>query len=292
MPTEQIEKLTFKKIIMTIGNLPSSYVESLSYYECMLWLCNYLETVVVPTVNGNAEAVEELQELFVELKTYVDNYLTDANLQPMIDHKLDEMAEDGTLADIVAQYVALQGLLVYNNVEEMKEATNVTVGSFLQTYGYYEVGDGGSARYKARQITSDDVVDGSFIIALHDNTLVAELVHSDYIDTMQLGIKPDGETDYTNIFKKLASKESITHINVPYGEYVVSDTITFAHDVDIDFNNSVFNSTAVDETFIFEGTLKKETSGSAANGLPDPLSSSVARRSITDLTPYALTADI
>ncbi len=94
-PQEQIETLKFKKIISTIGNLPSSYVESLSYYEQILWLCNYLEKTVITAVNNNGEAVEELQTLFIELKSYVDNYLSDEHLQPLVSEAINEMIQSG-----------------------------------------------------------------------------------------------------------------------------------------------------------------------------------------------------
>lgn len=95
MPTEQIQKLTFKKLIMTIGHLPSSYVDSMSYYECLLWLCNYLENTVIPALNNNGEAVEELQQLFIELKSYVDNYLSDEHLQPLVSEAINELIQSG-----------------------------------------------------------------------------------------------------------------------------------------------------------------------------------------------------
>lgn len=95
MPTEQIQKLTFKKLIMTIGNLPSSYVDSMSYYECLLWLCNYLENTVIPALNNNGEAVEELQQLFIELRSYVDNYLSDEHLQPLVSEAINELIQSG-----------------------------------------------------------------------------------------------------------------------------------------------------------------------------------------------------
>ena len=62
-----------KKLCVTIGNLPSSYVDSMSYYECLMWLCNYIEKTIVPAVNENAEALEEL-------KIYVEKYLTDMDI--------------------------------------------------------------------------------------------------------------------------------------------------------------------------------------------------------------------
>ena len=91
----------FKKFIMTIGNIPTSYLESMSYAELLMWFCNYLQETVIPTVNNNGEAVEELQGLFEELKTYVDTYFENLDVQEEINTKLDEMAEDGSLADVL-----------------------------------------------------------------------------------------------------------------------------------------------------------------------------------------------
>lgn len=95
----------FAKFCCTIGNLPTSYMISLTYEEQLLWLCKYLEDTVIPAVNTNAEAVQELQELYVQLKEYVDNYFSDLNLQNEINNKLDEMAEDGTLAEIINEEI-------------------------------------------------------------------------------------------------------------------------------------------------------------------------------------------
>ena len=41
----------FKKFCMSIGILPSSYVESMTYLEMLMWLCNFLENTIIPTVN-------------------------------------------------------------------------------------------------------------------------------------------------------------------------------------------------------------------------------------------------
>ena len=87
----------FKHFCVTIGNLPSSYVDSMSYYECLMWLCNYLQNTVVPTVNSTVEAVTELQN-------YVANYFDNLDVQEEINNKLDEMVTSGELQEIVSAY--------------------------------------------------------------------------------------------------------------------------------------------------------------------------------------------
>lgn len=85
-----------KKLCVTIGNLPSSYVDSLSYYECLMWLCNYIEKTIVPAVNSNTEAITELQE-------YVEKYLTD----------MDEVKEQ--ILEIFAKCADLQNQITSND---------------------------------------------------------------------------------------------------------------------------------------------------------------------------------
>ena len=90
----------FARFCCTIGNLPTSYMTSLTYEEQLMWLCDYLKNTVIPAVNNNAECVKELQELYVKLKNYVDNYFENLDVQQEINNKLDEMAESGELEEI------------------------------------------------------------------------------------------------------------------------------------------------------------------------------------------------
>lgn len=95
----------FARFCCTIGNLPSSYMASLTYEEQLLWFCDYLQNTVIPAVNNNAECVKELQELYVKLKDYVDNYFKNLDVQNEINIKLDEMASDGTLSNLLLPIV-------------------------------------------------------------------------------------------------------------------------------------------------------------------------------------------
>lgn len=102
---QTVDTSPFKHLVMTIGELPSSFVDSMTYYELLAWLCNYLQATVIPTVNNNADAVTELQQLYTELESYVDDYFDNLDVQEEIDNKLDEMSRDGSLTAIIKNYV-------------------------------------------------------------------------------------------------------------------------------------------------------------------------------------------
>lgn len=84
--------------------LPLVYDESLSYYELLCKVVAYLNHML-EDVSQLADDVEELTRLYHELKDYVDNYFENLDVQDEINHKLDEMAEDGTLDRLLGAYV-------------------------------------------------------------------------------------------------------------------------------------------------------------------------------------------
>lgn len=170
----------FRHFCMSIGAIPSSYKESLTYYEMLEWLCKYLEDTVIPAVNNNAEALEEVQEAFVTLKNYVDHYFDDLDIEQQIDDKLDEMAESGQLTDIIAQYLQLAGVLAFDTISDLVAAENIVNGSTCYVLGDSTYNDGNGAFYKIRTVTNSDVIDGFNIVALDvSDTLVAERLEED-----------------------------------------------------------------------------------------------------------------
>ena len=98
----KVEKLNpFGRMCISLGMLPSSYKESMTYEEQLLWFFKFLDETVIPTVNNNADAVEELQALYIQVKTFVDEYFDNLDVQEEINNKLDAMAQDGSLADLL-----------------------------------------------------------------------------------------------------------------------------------------------------------------------------------------------
>lgn len=107
----KVERLRpFTRFCMTIGELPTSYLMSMTYLEQVVWFTKYLQEKVIPAINNNATAVEEIQELFVELQNYVNTYFENLDVQEEINNKLDEMALDGTLAQIIEDYATIPEL--------------------------------------------------------------------------------------------------------------------------------------------------------------------------------------
>ena len=84
--------------------LPLVYDDSLSYYELLCKVVKYLNEVI-GNLNSTNENFEELVKMYDELKSYVDNYFANLDVQNEINVKLDKMAEDGTLATIINQQI-------------------------------------------------------------------------------------------------------------------------------------------------------------------------------------------
>ena len=232
-----------KKILMTIGELPTSYIETMSYYEMLVWFTEFLRNQVIPTVNNNAEAVSELQTLYEELRNYVNNYFDNLDVQDEINNKLDEMAESGQLTDIIAQYLGLAGMIAFDSVADMKLAENLVNGSKCRTLGYYSVNDGGGAYYKIRPVTNDDVIDETSIIAVYDDLLVAELI-SDEVNLNQFACYGDGIHDDTTALQNainyaVANGKTITSSNDKV--YLLNNNITI-EDTNINLSNCTFKT--------------------------------------------------
>lgn len=114
--------------------LPLVYDDSLSYYELLCKVVDYLNSIIKDT-NHLIDMVESLKTDFDNLKEWVENYLDNINLQIYIDNKLDEMAKDGTLSAIIEQFINgnLDNASLFNNTSN-STLKNSTVHSLSNYY--------------------------------------------------------------------------------------------------------------------------------------------------------------
>lgn len=154
-----MQKLTpLQNVIVTIGNLPTSYALSLSYEEQIWWLCDFLEKKVFPALETNTEITEETQQSFLELQQYVIDYFNNLDVQDEINNKLDEMAESGELDNIINNILMLS-IYQFNTISEAI-SYNLPLGSRFKVLD----------RNALYLVNSDDLTtnDGVFKIELNN----------------------------------------------------------------------------------------------------------------------------
>ena len=164
-----------------VNNFPflENDFDQLTNYGMMMKLMKSLNDNI-----NNQNLVEEdmtkLYGAFTELQTYINNYFDNLDIQTEVDNKLDEMAESGQLADIVAQYLKVASVLGFDTKASLKSADNLVNGSITRTLGESSYNDGKGSYYKIRTVTSGDVIDDNNILALANfPTLIAEKIISE-----------------------------------------------------------------------------------------------------------------
>ena len=208
--------------------VPMVFDNSLSYYEALCALWKWLQDDVINVINNNAtvtehyiELDEETRQLFIELKSYVDNYFDNLDVQEEINNKLDEMAEAGTLQEIIDAYLDSNITWVFDTVADMKAATNLIDGSDAKTLGFYAINDGGGATY---HIVDSGTANEMDVIAV--NGLYAVL-QTDEANIKQFGAHGDGTSNDSNYFVR-ALDYAMDHdytVKVPTGTYLLNPNV-------------------------------------------------------------------
>ena len=107
--------------------LPLVYDDSLSYYELLCKVVDYLNKTMedVETLHGD---VNNLHTAYEELQNYVNTYFSSLDVQQEINNKLDNMATSGELTTIITPFLenALSPVFV-DSTEEMKDKTKLYV---------------------------------------------------------------------------------------------------------------------------------------------------------------------
>ena len=107
--------------------LPLVYDDSLSYYELLCKVVDYLNKTMedVETLHGD---VTNLHTAYEELQSYVNDYFSTLDVQEEINNKLDEMAKSGYLSSIIAPIVLNVAVpLFVDNVSDMTDHSRIYV---------------------------------------------------------------------------------------------------------------------------------------------------------------------
>lgn len=226
--------------------------DALTDYELICKVIEYLNTVITSQnevvaevgrfetdVNNEIDTFEtnitnnfnNLEGLFNDLKSFVENYFDNLDVQEEINNKLEQMTEDGTLQEIVANYLNSKALFGFDTVADMKAATNLIDGSYARTLGYYDINDGGSATYK---------ISSTLPATYHEvlnNGLYATLVVNSSTNILHFGAKSDGSEDISNSYNAMLTQ--LGHIVIPKGTYRLDNPITITTSYDIHCSGTI-----------------------------------------------------
>lgn len=116
--------------------LPLVYDDSLSYYELLCKVVDYLNKTMedVETLHGD---VTNLHTAYEELQAYVNNYFSTLDVQEEINNKLDNMANSGVLYEIIRRYTDP----IVNEQNEKINVLNSRMSTFTSLPDGSTVGD-------------------------------------------------------------------------------------------------------------------------------------------------------
>lgn len=109
--------------------LPTVYDDSLSYYELLTKVVNYLNDTIdnVEALNDN---VQNIYDAYILLQNYVNEYF-DNTLPQLVSDKLDEMAEDGTLTALISGYIDPLFEAKTDEIDGIIEHQNTTISNAI-----------------------------------------------------------------------------------------------------------------------------------------------------------------
>jgi hypothetical protein len=234
---------------------------------------------IINSVNTSGSQVETLTNAFNNLQDYVNNYFNNLDVQNEINNKLDEMAQDGTLQNIIEEYLNLGVIFHYDNINNMKSATNLKNGNYAQTGGFYQINDNGSAKYYIRNKNTDEVENGITTFEITNTNLIAELIKTDTINVAQLGAKPEENFNNSSIinfacenFKKIIFNSGTylfnNMINLKSNNHIIgnyNDTILYMPN---SADSYLFRADNIENLIIEELTIKN-TSSNTSTAVPN-----------------------
>ena len=197
---------------------------------------------IINSENTLGTQVESVTNAFIDLQNYVNNYFDNLDIQEDVNNKLNEMAEDGTLAKIINEDIFKElndkiaqntsdiniinsnKINYVNNIEELKNNTNLKDNTIVFTKGFYNISDGGNAKYL---ITSEELIPDNYTIFALQNNLYAKLIPDNIVNLKQFGAKGDNVSDDVLPINKCLEYCSENNIDtyIPSGIYLVSNQV-------------------------------------------------------------------
>lgn len=130
-----LDRTPFKRMVTTVGNLPTSFVDSMSYYETLAWLCQYVQETIIPKINENSEAINQIEKDFDELRQEVEEAIQEIP-QLRADFEALVIRFNETVEELQAQYEQFEQDVedeINSKIAEVRASIMVVVDSYFET---------------------------------------------------------------------------------------------------------------------------------------------------------------
>lgn len=217
--------------------LPLVYDDSLSYYELLCKVVDYLNNTIAD-INTLGDDVDNLNKAYNKLQDYVNNYFDNLDVQQEINNKLDEMAKDGTLQRLIGDYI--NNMKIGNILNFGADSTGLTnsTNAIIECSQNYDVIYFPNGKYLCDNLTfnNKEIVGtnatiinhntSGYAITLNDSKMSNITLRSDYNSENKLnGILSTSTTGTGNLQKEILSNVFVTHFG--------GDGITFNNTANI-----------------------------------------------------------
>lgn len=202
-----------------IANFKQQYTDAVKAKQDELQkiVDNYTDKIDTMLKDLNQQGIDTttlMSTLQVNIKSLEDKIKQDS---------LFTQAEAKQFEDLVTTKLA-KSSYTYSSLDQLLKDSDLAAGSFCQTKGYYEPGDGGQSMY---QITSEKP--NEYFEKL-DNGLYAKLLPQEELNVKQFGAKADNNTDdsfaiQTAISQAVKLFPKVNTVALPGGTYKTENTI-------------------------------------------------------------------
>lgn len=172
----------------------------------------------------------------------------DGSIAQAINDKLDEMAANGTLEEIISDYIG-EPIFGFDTVADMKASTTLQVGDKARTLGFHSINDGGGALYK---ITDTGTANEMDVIAI-GGTLKAHIIKNQTMNLKQFGADGAGQTDIASTVNVALS--NCDTLLIPSGNYLLTDAIHIPESKTVigEKENTIITYNGTGRAFICDG---------------------------------------
>lgn len=161
----------FRCFPKSIGEIPTSYKDSISYEEQILWLCNFIEKEILPSIEISQETVERIEASFEALENEVESKLNEFGIN-INEVKVYSDAQNDLLKAILEQQIRYlnnrfdnipDSFLVFNPTNGMQDSINKTLNDIYSqtrtgalTASEYDALELSATEYDSKELTATE----------------------------------------------------------------------------------------------------------------------------------------